>query len=434
MPPVRHDDQGRPRSCRHCGLAALNTPGPLLHLISTNYHTPMAAATADQRTWLSTWFHTVPLGRRAHPAWSQTPTTEWTFTSEWADPKNVPIEYDRCDPDSAGPHEAPMRPLQHKYPTLRGDKDEKEGWQTITCQRFDPDTGYLSHLMYTYITQGRPDSGLLRLTPRAQTIITQEIGVYATPLLQPTQATTRTTQGNPVYVYHPTAIARLPVPSNTDIMLFTDAWSTQQHTPTVGCASVRVTRRVDGLHVEHHTRATIFGASSHGELRTLIDAVNTTQPPTTIRRRNTWVVVDDKDGIHLTKRIEQLPLHRALESGLTTGALGLWMAFTGMHPQDALHIVKQESHRYTYGNGHADTHAQHQSTDHAPELEHVRLNTTHHSQLQHPAPYPWQHSPPTGYPRTRHTRTGTNTTTNLRKSNSSPPHWATSEHRAPATP
>ena len=79
-----------------------------------------------------------------------------------------------------------MRPLQHKCPTLRGDKEQKERRQTITYQRFHPNTGYLFHLMYAYITQGRPDRGLLRLTPRAQAIITKGIGIYPTLVLQPT--------------------------------------------------------------------------------------------------------------------------------------------------------------------------------------------------------------------------------------------------------
>ena len=103
--------------------------------------------------------------------------------------------------------------------------------------------------------------------------------------------------------------------------------------------------------MEHDTETTIFGASSHGKLRTLADTVNATRPPTTIQPRNIWVVVDGTVDIHLTKRLAALPLHRALESGLTAQALGLWMAFRGMHPEDALHIVKEESHRYTYGNG-----------------------------------------------------------------------------------
>ena len=291
-----------------------------------------------------------------------------------------------------------MRPIQHKCPTLRGDKDDKEGRQTITCQKFHPNTGYLFHLMYAYITQGRPDRGLLRLTPRAQAIITQGKGVYAAPLLQPTQITTRTAQGYPVYVYHPTAIARLPIPSDTDIIYFTDASGGQQRMPMVGCASVRITWRADRLQVEHHTGANIFGASSHGELRTLADAVTATPPPATIQPRNIRVVVDATVDIHHTRRLADMPLHRALESGLITQALGLWMAFRGMHPQDALHIVNQESHRYTYGNRRADTHAQHQSTSHTPGLEHVRLDTPHHSHLQHIPPIPSVAQPPQWMP------------------------------------
>ena len=140
--------------------------------------------------------------------------------------------------------------------------------------------------MYAYITQGCPDWGLLRLTPRAKAIITQGIGVYAVLLLQPTQITARTAQANPIYVYHPTSIACLPIPSDTDIIYFTDASGAKQRTPTVRCASVRITRHADGLHVEQHTGATIFGASSHGDLRTMADAVTATPPPTTIRPRN----------------------------------------------------------------------------------------------------------------------------------------------------
>ena len=243
-------------------------------------------------------------------------------------------------------------------------KDDKVRRQTITCQKFHLNTGYLFHLMY-------PDRGLLRLTPRAQAIITQGIGVYAAPLLQPTQISARTAQGNPIYVYHPTAIARLPIPSDTDIIYFTDASGTQQRTPTVNCAPVRITRHADGVHVEHHTGAAIFGASPHGKLRTMADTVTATPPPTTIRPRNIWAVVEATVDIHLTRRLADLPLYKALESGLSTQALGLWMAFRGMHPQDALHIVKQESHRYAYGNGGADTQAKHQNTSHTPGLEHV---------------------------------------------------------------
>ena len=149
----------------HCGLEALNTPWPLLHLIPTHYHTAIAT-TADQQAWLCPWFHTVPPGDQAHVACSQPPTAEWTFTIERADRESVAIEYEPSDSHRAGPHEAPMRPLHHKCRTLCAEEEEKERRQTITYQRFHPDTGYLFHLMYAYITQGPPDRGLLRLNSR----------------------------------------------------------------------------------------------------------------------------------------------------------------------------------------------------------------------------------------------------------------------------
>ena len=92
VPTDRHDDQGIPGTCWHCGPAALDTQWPLLHLISTHYHTPTTAATADQQAWLSPWFHTVPPGRPAHLTWSQTTTAEWRFTSERADRESIAIE------------------------------------------------------------------------------------------------------------------------------------------------------------------------------------------------------------------------------------------------------------------------------------------------------------------------------------------------------
>ena len=141
-------------------------------------------------------------------------------------------------------------------------------------------------------------------------------------------------------------------------------------------------------------RLSLCFSFSHGELRTLADTADTTSLPTPTEPRNICVVVDATVDIHLTKRLAELPLHKALESGLTTQALGLWMAFRGMHSQDALHIVKPESHRYTYGNGRADMHAKHQNTNHATELEHVRLDTTHLSHLQHLPPIPSVTQPP----------------------------------------
>ena len=318
-----------------------------------------------------------------------------------------------------------MRPLEHKCPTLRGDKDDKERRQTITCQKFRPNTGYLFHLMYAYITHGRPDRGLLRLTPGAQAIISQGIAVYAAPLLQPTQITTRTAQGNPVYIYHPTAIARLPIPSDTDIIYFTDASGTQQRTPTVGCASVRITWHADGLHVEHHTGTTIFGASSHGELPALADAVTVTPPPTTIRRRNILVVVHATADIHLTRRLADLPLHKALGPASPHKRWGFgWLqghAPPGRPTHRQTGVTPLRIRQWT--RRHAG-----QTPEHQP---HPRART---STIRHPTPQPpaapapdtlGHTAPPNGSPRTRRTQIETSSTTTQHPSSSWPPHWAT---------
>ena len=87
VPPVRRDDQGIPRMCWQCNPAALDVPWPQLHLISTHYDTPSAAATADQHAGLSPLLHTVSPGHPAHVAWTRTPAAAWTFTSERVDQK-----------------------------------------------------------------------------------------------------------------------------------------------------------------------------------------------------------------------------------------------------------------------------------------------------------------------------------------------------------
>ena len=40
--------------------------------------------------------------------------------------------------------------------------------------------------IYSYLTQGQPEQGLIAMSPQAKHIISKGIGVYATPILQPT--------------------------------------------------------------------------------------------------------------------------------------------------------------------------------------------------------------------------------------------------------
>ena len=58
---------------------------------------------------------------------------------------------------------------------------------------------------------------------------------------------------------HPKSLCSSPPPSDSNFVIFTDASGKAQLTPYIGCASIRVTQQANGLHVEHHTGATIFG-------------------------------------------------------------------------------------------------------------------------------------------------------------------------------
>ena len=80
------------------------------------------------------------------------------------------------------------------------------------------------------------------------------------------------------------------------------------------------------LHQHHLTGATIFRASSHGELKTLAivpDAVNDTQQEPRDHAHHVWVVVDAAVDFQIVRRLARQPLHKATDSSLGTQALHL---------------------------------------------------------------------------------------------------------------
>ena len=80
------------------------------------------------------------------------------------------------------------------------------------------------------------------------------------------------------------------------------------------------------LHQRHLTGATIFGASSHGELKTLtivVDAVNDTHQAPRDQTHHVWVVVDAAVDFQIVRRLALQPLHKATDSSLGTQALHL---------------------------------------------------------------------------------------------------------------
>ena len=95
------------------------------------------------------------------------------------------------------------------------------------------------------------------------------------------------------------------------------------------------------------------------------------------------------------------PPHQAPRGPAPPQGTRIWPHHTGVGTMDGLqgHAPQgRPTHRQTYGNGRADTHAKHQSTSHTPGLEHVQLDTPHHSHLQHLPPIPSATQPPQWMP------------------------------------
>ena len=142
--------------------------------------------------------------------------------------------------------------------------------------------------------------------------------------------------------------------------------------------------------MDHHTGHTTYGASSHGELGAMADAITKisahlpAQLPHVVR---VWFVVDATVDTHLLPRIARQPLHKPTAMSLGTQALLLWKALRSLPPYVQLHIVKLESHRHQYGNGKVNIQAVDQCTKHLPTLQVPDLDQNH-TDLQHIPPKP----------------------------------------------
>ena len=114
--------------------------------------------------------------------------------------------------------------------------------------------------------------------------------------------------------------------------------------PMVGCAVlVRASRQhrhntphIGGhYHMDHHTGHTTYGASSHGELEAMADAITEiaahlpAHVPHIVR---VWFVVDATVNTHQLLRIARQPLHKATATSLGTQALLLWKALHSLPP------------------------------------------------------------------------------------------------------
>ena len=140
-----------------------------------------------------------------------------------------------------------------------------------------------------------------------------------------------------------------------------------------------------------------MGASSHGELKTLaiiVDAVNDTHQQPRDQVLHVWVVVDAAVDIQIIRKLAWQPLHEATNSSLGTQNLHLWAALRRLPKHVVLHLVKQDSHRYSLGNGHIDLHAPNQLAERMPDGEDLPLQDHMHTHLQHLQPVPHAGEPP----------------------------------------
>ena len=114
-----------------------------------------------------------------------------------------------------------------------------------------------------------------------------------------------------------------------------------------------------------------------------------------------WVVVDAAVDFRIVRRLARQPLHKATDSSLRTQALNLWTLLRCLPKHVVLHLVKQEFHRYSPGNGHIDLQAHNQLAEHMPDGEDPLLRDHMHTYSQHLPPVPRPGEPPAMAPEDR---------------------------------
>ena len=184
--------------------------------------------------------------------------------------------------------------------------------------------------VYGYLTQGHErNNDYVRMNPAATEIIRQGVGVYATRRLRPDTNTPWATpeRGAHIHAYQPTMQRRLPQPDNHNTVIFADASGATSLTLAAWGAALELKVDTTGrLHQHHLTGATMFWASSPGELKTLaivVDAVNDTHQEPRDHTHHVWVVVDAAVDFQIVRRLAQQPLHKATDSSVGTQALHL---------------------------------------------------------------------------------------------------------------
>ena len=129
-----------------------------------------------------------------------------------------------------------------------------------------------------------------------------------------------------------------------------------------------------------------------------MDAVNDAHEQRRDHAHHVWVVADAAVDFQIVRKLARQPLHKAIGSSPGTQALRLWAALRRLPKHVLLHLVKQESHRYSLGNGHIDLHAQNQLAEHMPNGKDRPLQDHLHTHRQHLPPILRPGEPPAWVP------------------------------------
>ena len=231
-------------------------------------------------------------------------------------------------------------------------------------------------------------------------VIHQGIGAYAVALIRPATTTpwANTAEAARVHAYQRTSPCRLPQPNAQRTIIFADASGTMGLATAAGGAALELRPDAAGqLRQDNLTGTTIFGASSHAELKTLaiiVDAVTAVPKVPRDQPHHVWVVIDAAVGFQIVRRLARKLVHKGTDSSLGMQALHLWVALRNLPGQIVLHLIKQESHCYNLGNGHIDSHAHNQLAEHVPTPDEPPLQDYMHTHLHHLPPIPHPGEPP----------------------------------------
>ena len=292
-PPLSQDKlRGTPTTCWRCGPKALATLWPILQLLARYHPIPTAHATPEQHRWFHPHFERAAERNTATVAWGPSAAAEWRFHRGTWDTKHPAITVLVLTKHRSTTPKAPAYPVKHRC-------SQVQDWQTVEWPTFHPQKAYLLQYVYYYLAQGHEENNdYVRMNPAATEIIRQGVGVYATRRLQPaaTKPWATTERVADIHAYQPATPCRLPYPDEHNTVIFVDASGTTSLTSAAGGAALKLRTDATGRLRQHHlTGATIFGASSHGELKTLaiiVDAVNDTHQEPGDRTHHVWVVVD----------------------------------------------------------------------------------------------------------------------------------------------